>query len=67
MHCNVATRSGHLDYSGHLGHFLSGSKRPDILIYLTRSNCLVIMRNENCSRKLILFNRAVTDILKMQS
>ena len=59
---SIATRSGHLDYPGHLGHFLSGSKwvspidtyvpDPDKTIWLS------------CALKngTILSNRAVTNI-----
>ena len=47
--------SGHPDYPGHLGHFLSGSKwvspgyayMPD-----PDQNCLVIMGIKNCNEKI---------------
>ena len=52
---SVATGSGHLDYPGHLGHFLSRSKwvsaghtnMPD-----PDQNCLVIMLIKNCNKKI---------------
>ena len=55
MCISVATGSGHPDYPGHLGHFLSGSKwispghayMPD-----PDQNCLVIMCIKNCNEKI---------------
>ena len=62
IHTNVATRSGHLDYPGHLGHWSKWVLPEHTNMPDPDQKHLVIMYIKNCNKRSIFSNRAVTNI-----
>ena len=65
-HVSTSVATG-LGYPGHLGHFLSGQSgfHPDILICLTWVKLSYALKT--AMKRLILSNRAVTNISRIRS